>query len=373
MSIGKTLAARPWILALIIIMAVVVWMYTGASGKESATIPVTAGGGVTEPETVQRVKVATQQAEPIIRYISVYGRSAPVRTVEVNAETSGRVVSIGVERGQRVKKGEVIARLDLRDRQARLEQAKASVNEYAANYKAQLELKSSGYVSEAQIAEIIAKLEGAKVELVRAKLDLDYMVIRAPFDGVLESREVEIGDFVRAGDAIATVVDNTRLIVTATLSEQDAQHVSVGDDATAILVTGQEVSGKIRYIAPVADLATRTFAVELEVPNPDGSLPAGVTSEIRIAGGTVMAHRISPSLLNLDTEGEIGIKVVDDEDKVIFYPVEIARSQTNGIWVSGLPETARIITVGQGYVLPGQRVIPVYAEPGTALAAGRRP
>jgi multidrug efflux system membrane fusion protein len=119
-------------------------------------------------------------------------------------------------------------------------------------------------------------------------------------------------------------------------------------------------------------LSTRTFAVELEVPNPDGALPAGVTAEIQISGGTVMAHKISPSLLNLETDGTIGVKTLDDQDRVIFNPVAIARSQTDGIWVTGLPENARIITVGQGYVLVGQIVDPSSALTTTAVASGNK-
>jgi len=371
MSIGTTLAARPWIFALMIIALIAAWMFSGMVNKE-----VTGDMGTTvnlnaDNPTLRSVQVRTQLAEPVIRYINVYGRSAPARDVDIKAETNGRIEAIGINRGRFAKKGEIIARLDLRDRRARLAQAKASVKEFETSYNAQLELQGEGYVSETEIAQNIAKLEGARTELIRAQLDLEYMTIRAPYDGTLATREVEVGDFVRAGDVIANFVDNTKLIVSASLAEQDAQHVAVGDDAQAILVTGQEVTGKIRYVSPVADLSTRTFAVELEVPNPDGTLPAGVTAEIRITGGTVIAHKISPSLLNLETDGSIGVKTLDARDQVVFYPVEIARSQTDGIWVSGLPETARIITVGQGYVLAGQIVDPSNATTTTAIAAGK--
>jgi len=368
MSIGRTLAARPWILALVIIAAVVAWMFSGTMGHQagrSADVPVN-----DDPPVLRQVQVQTRHAEPVTRYIKVYGRSAPARTVELKAETNGRVVTIGVERGRPVKKGAAIARLDLRDRRARLQQAKASVREFETSYKAQLKLQNSGDVSETQVAQVVAQLEGAKTELLRAQLDLEHMTIRAPFDGTLETREVEVGDFVRSGDSIGNFVDNTRLIVSGSLAEKDAQHVTVHDQATAKLVTGQQVTGTIRFISPVADLATRTFGVELEIPNPDGSLPAGVTAEIRIAAGTVMAHRISPSLLNLQTDGTLGVKTLDDQNRVVFHPVEIARSQTNGIWVTGLPEIANIVTVGQGYVVAGQTVAPTYIEASTAVASG---
>jgi len=375
MSIGRTIAAKPWIPALAIIALVAAWMFSGTvrhdaddeTGVVSGPVGQSSQDGSSE---LRMVQVQTQQASPVIRYINVYGRSAPARSVDVKAETNGRVVAIGIHRGQSAKKSAVIARLDLRDRRARLAQAEASVKEFETNYNAQLKLQNDGYVSETDIAEVIAKLESSKTELVRAQLDLKYVTIRAPYDGALATRDVEVGDFVRAGDIIATFIDNTKLIVSASLAEKDAQYVTVGDEATAILVTGQEVNGKIRFISPVADLATRTFAVELEVPNPDGTLPAGVTAEIRIDGGTVMAHKISPSLLSLETDGTIGVKTLDDQNRVVFHPVDIARSQTDGIWVTGLSETARIITVGQGYVLAGQTVEPDETPSTTTVAQG---
>ncbi|MFQ5609324.1 MAG: efflux RND transporter periplasmic adaptor subunit [Woeseiaceae bacterium] len=370
MSISRTLAARPWISALAIVALVAVWMLSGTVGDPVPENSDTMRNVTSDGAVLRSVQMEIQRAEPIVRYINVYGRSAPARTVDVKAETNGRVAAVGAARGRPAKAGEVIARLDLRDRRARLAQAKASVEEFETSYRAQLELQSEGYVSETEIAEIVAKLEGARTELVRAQLDLEYMTIRAPFDGALATREVEVGDFVRAGDVIGNFIDNTKLIVSASLAEQDAQYAVVGDEASAVLVTGQEVVGKIRFISPLADVATRTFEVEVEVPNPEGSLPAGVTAEIRIAAGTVMAHKISPSLLNLETDGTIGVKTLDDQDRVIFHPVEIARSQTDGIWVTGLPDTARIITVGQGYVLAGQVVEPHDNPAATAVAAG---
>jgi multidrug efflux system membrane fusion protein len=189
----------------------------------------------------------------------------------------------------------------------------------------------------------------------------------------VQDRAVEVGDYVRAGDPVATFVDNTRLIVTGSLAEQEAGFVKVGDTAVAVLVTGQEARGRIRYLAPVADEATRTFTVELEIPNPRGVLPAGVTAEMRIPGGEVLAYRVAPSLLTLDAGGDLGIKTVDASNRVVFHKVEIAHSEANGVWVTGLPGSANIIVVGQGYVSEGQAVVAVAAQPETALAAGRAP
>ncbi|MDQ1303987.1 MAG: Efflux transporter periplasmic adaptor subunit [Pseudomonadota bacterium] len=363
------LTSRPKFIAAGLAVLVALWLLSGILGKESdqaatqTATPTTAG--------TMSVQFQSQVAQPVTRNLSVYGRTTPVRQVELKAETSGRVSELGVRRGALARSGELLLKLDLRDRQARLDQARAGLNQQQAAYEGQLELKPQGYVSETQLAETLAKLEAARAELTRAELDLEYMHIRAPFNGMVQERTVEIGDYVRAGDPVATFVDNTQLIVTGSIAEQDAGFLRVGTLATAHLVTGEVVSGKIRYIAPVADEATRTFTVELELPNPAGKLPAGVTTEMRIPAGVVLAYLVSPSLLTLDAEGELGIKTVAADGKVVFNRISIAQSGSNGIWVSGLPDQADIIVVGQGYVSAGQSVKAIPATAQDATAAGQ--
>jgi multidrug efflux system membrane fusion protein len=195
------------------------------------------------------------------------------------------------------------------------------------------------------------------------------MVIRAPFNGILQDRLVEIGDFVKSGDEVATFVDNTTIVVTGSVAEQEVGGIAIGDEATAKLITGQTVAGRIRYVAPVANQQTRTFTVELEIENADGSLPAGVTAEMNLPGSQALAQKISPALLTLDLDGNLGVKIVNDDRLVEFHPVVIAQSDTDGVWVAGLPESATIIVVGQGYVVPGQLVEAVYPDTETAVAA----
>lgn len=370
MRIVETLTRRPWLLAAGLTVFIVLWLASGALNREPTTTVGTAAPPTGTAATA-RVQIRAQQAEAVTRTISVYGRTAPARKVEIKAETSGRVTALGIARGEPAAAGQPLLKLDLRDRQARLDQARAGVSEYQSAWEGQQELKPQGYISDTQLAETRAKLEGAKAELIRAELDLEYMNVRAPFNGTVQERAVEVGDYVRAGDPVATFVDNTRLIVTGSIAEHDAGFVHVGGNATAVLVTGQEVKGQIRYLAPVAEESTRTFTVELEIPNPGGKLPAGVTAEMRIPGGEVLAFRIAPSLLTLDASGELGIKTVNAQQRVEFHRVALARSEANGVWVTGLPDASNIIVVGQGYVSAGQPVVAVEARPDTALAAGK--
>jgi multidrug efflux system membrane fusion protein len=347
---------KSWLISGGIVIVVVVWLASGQVSDDDAVPasraePIAAAGA---PKNAVRVR--TQSAEEVMRTIVVNGKTAPARIVQLAAETDGRVEFIGAERGASLERGAILVRLDERDRAARLAQARALVKQREVEYEARARLQSASYVSEAQLQEAIALLETAKAELTRAELDLEYMTIRAPFAGALQARMVEIGDFVKRGDPVATYVDNRTIIVSANVSEFDAQAVDVGETAEARLATGEVVRGRIRYVAPVADEATRTFAVELEVDNREGLLRAGGTAELRIPAERVLAHRISPSLLTLDDAGNVGVKIVSETGEVEFVVADIALSSHEGVWLAGLPETATIITVGQGYVAPGSVV-----------------
>ena len=356
MDLGKLKKFRSWLISAGIAVLVTLWLASGQLGgetpqEEPASVIASAASG-----QQSSVRVRTQSAEEIMRTIVVNGQTAPARIVDMAAETDGRVEYIGANRGTNVDRNAVIVRLDERDRKARLAQAEATVRQREVEYQGRLRLKGESYVSEAQLQEAVAQLEAARTELKRAQLDLEYMTIRAPFDGALQERHVEVGDFVKSGDPIARFVDNRKIVVTANVSEFDAGHVQTGQTAQARLATGETVHGTIRYVAPVADAATRTYTVELEVDNSDGKLRAGGTAELRVPAENVLAHRISPSLLTLDDAGNIGVKIINDEGEVEFVVADVALSTSDGVWIAGLPDLATIITVGQGFVVPGTMV-----------------
>jgi len=354
-KLSRFVATRPWIIAVALAIAVVAWMASGSAPGDKA--PATASAN--EDPALQQVQVSLQRAEPVLRTVTLYGRTAPARSVELKAETKGRVVAIGSARGEQVDTGGVLVKLDERDRAARLNEARATVYQRQIEYEAQKPLLEDGYITEGQLAAGAANLERARAELRRAELDLQYMTIRAPFDGAMQDRYVEVGDYLEVGDPVARYIDDRMLIVTASIAEQDVAGIRNQPTAEALLITGERVEGRIRYIAPVAQEATRTFTVELELDNADGRLPAGVTAELKVPAGEVLAHKISPAVLTLDDDGVLGVKVVDAADQVVFHPADVVKSSSDGVWIAGLPERAAVITVGQGFVRSGERVATV--------------
>lgn len=346
---------KSWLTSAGIAVAIAAWLASGSLSREENSDPAATSEPVAA-DVRTSVRVRSQAAEQVTRTITVNGKTAPARVVQINAETDGRVVSVGVERGERLDRGEVIVRLDERDRKARLSQAQATVKQRELEFAARDKLMNESYVSEAQLQEAAAMLETARAELARAELDIDHMVIRAPFDGALQDRGLEVGAYVKSGDPVATFVDERKLIVSANVSEFDAKYVSMGQSGSALLATGQEVEGVIRYVAPVADEATRTFVVELVVDNTAGDYRGGITAKLRIPAETVFAHKISPSLLTLDDDGNLGVKTVNEIGQVEFHRADIAMSSSEGVWIAGLPHSASIITVGQGFVNEGSFV-----------------
>lgn len=357
----------------VITLALVGWIasrYVGPTAEEPVAVTPVAtrsDGTAAEPPRM-RVQVRDSRATPVVREIVLNGRSAPARSVELRAEVTGRVVELPVERGAAVAAGDVIARLDRRDREAWLRQAEAALARAEVEFDAGQKLRKKDFMAETELAGKLAALEQARAEVEKAQLDLDHSAVKAPFAGVLDRRPIELGDLVETGDRIGTVLELDPLLVTADVAEVDVANLHVGQAGVAELVTGQRVPGRVRYIASEADAATRTFRVELELPNPGNRLPAGSSAVLRVALAPLPAHEVSSALLALDDQGTVGVKAVDDGGTVRFYPATIIRSSPDSVALAGLPDQLRLITVGQGFVRDGQSVEPV-PEPPAAVAS----
>lgn len=301
------------------------------------------------------VRVRTLKAENRQADITLRGHTEAERKVEIKTETAGVVSAVPVDEGATVKQGDLICELEVKARQAMLNQAKSRMREQELKYEGSRQLSGKGYRSETTVATDLATLQTAKAEVERMEQELENTKIRAPFDGVVDRRMVDIGDYMNVGAPCALVFDEDPFLVIAQVSERQVGSLAIGDVGTAKLVTGESVTGKIRFISKTADAATRTFRVEVEVPNTDHKLRDGITAEIKVAVKTVAAHLISPAILALDDHGAVGVRVVED-GVVAFLPVSIVSDDQTGIWVTGLPETVTVITVGQEFVSAGQKV-----------------
>jgi multidrug efflux system membrane fusion protein len=352
-----------YLIALVIALVAAGWLASaylgGTSPGDNEGADMAAEPATPAAKAPMRVQVRNSVAE--IRAVSLVltGQTEPSRYATLKAETGARVVAVGATEGAMVKKDDVVVQLAMDERKALLNEARALVKQRQVEYTAASKLSSKGYQTQTRLAETKANLEAAQAQLGRIEVDIERTVIRAPFDGIVEDRMVEVGDYLGIGDPIALMIDLDPLIAVARVSEREIAGVAVGGEGKMRLITGDIVDGRVRYVSSVASDGTRTFRVELEIENGGNRLAAGLTAEINLPVATAEAHKMSPAALTLDDTGVIGVKIVDADNIVRFRPIKLVADGNDGVWVGGLPREATIITVGQEFVLPGQTVTPV--------------
>lgn len=374
-SASRTPIRRSYVIAGIILVVLAVWVASGAlnrsdkeakGGAEQGDI---AASAATDPKAVPvegkakvgatqkpSVRVRSITAEIRQRELAVRGKTEALRKVQVRAETSGTIAAIRADKGAVVKAGDTICELKVDARLAMLNEARANQTQYRLQFEASKKLQQKGFRSDTSTAGDLARYQAAKAQVERMQQELENTKIRAPFDGVVDDRMVNVGDYLAPGQVCAMVVDQDPFLVVGQVSEKDILEVKIGDTGWAKLITGERVEGRVRFVAKSADNATRTFRMELEVANRAGAIRDGITADIHINANKVEAHRISPAILSLDEKGAVGVRILDATKHVRFMPVQIVADSPEGVWVTGLPKTVTIITVGQEYVTNGQEV-----------------
>lgn len=358
---------RSWLLPLSLALIVVLWVWSGDWGDDPDTSLAPSAGA--SSSTLPRVRVRDSEARPMTSQLTLQGRTVAERTVLLRAETHGVVQEVKVERGARVKESALLVKLAVDDRQVRLQEARSALAQARAEFDASAALKKRGYQADTEVARAQAALDAAAAAVRLAELELARVVVQSPIAGVVNERHVELGTFLDRGDPIVTIVDLDPIRVVGQVSERYLGQIRKGAVGTARFIEGTSVYGVVRYVGRVASESTRTFPVELEVPNPDERIIEGVTAELSLPIDLVKAHRVSASALTLSDSGQLGIMAVDDDKKVVFHEVQILGDSPEGLWLGGLPPTLRLVTLGQEFVRPGQQVEPVAAEDSAAAGA----
>lgn len=373
-----------------------VWLLSGQFSRTPGAVEEVAVEEHTETKrSLTSVRVRTIEAVPHEVTLSIRGRTEAVRSVQIRAETASRVVALPAEKGTFVNEGDVLCELSVDAREAQVQEARALLKQRRLEWDAAQRLQKQGHRSETQTAAIEAGYRSAQANLRRSEIELARTKIRAPYAGIYNDRRVEIGDFMQPGQVCGSVVAQDPFLVVGQVSERDVGRLRMGDKGTARLLSGEFVTGHIRYIASAADPATRTFKIELEIANPSGH-PApqaaveedttevvevaesnvvknisliprpifrdGITAELFFPLGAAPAHHISPAVLGLNTQGEVGVRIIDDKNTVSFVRVQIISDTATGVWVAGLPPVSTVITVGQELVLPGEEVEAIREE-----------
>jgi multidrug efflux system membrane fusion protein len=302
--------------------------------------------------------------------IVLRGRTAASRSVEVRAETTGTVISQPRQRGSLVAEGDILCEIDpgtraasLAEAEARLEEASARLAEAEINFNTTTRLSEEGYSAQNRVATAEATLraarsgvEAAQAGIEAARAEMARLTIAAPFAGVLEVNSAEHGSLLAAGGLCATVIQLDPMLVVGYAAETQIDRLTAGAMAGARLSNGEQVVGQVTFLSRASDPATRTFRVEITVPNPDLAIRDGMSADMLIAATATRGHLVPGSALTINDEGTLGLRLVDATNHTVFAPVTVLRDAPQGFWVSGLPAEADVIVVGQEYVTDGIEV-----------------
>ena len=362
------------IIAVVLSIAVAGWMLSGklgGGGTPPADTEAGPGPPAADPPPL-RVRVKRMRARTHAVAITVRGRSEAGRRVDLRAETDGRIVEIGASRGDEVRKDGVIARLADEGRLAKVAEYRARLRQRQIHYEATAALAERGLSSKEALATAKADIDAARAAVAQVEVEIARTRLRAPFDGLLLEGHADFGDYLKKGDRFGRIIDLDPILFVGSVTERSVARLRAGLPAVARSLGGDEVRGTLRYIAPSADPATRTYRIEVEAANPGYRIREGITADIAIETDTRMAHFVTPALLSLADDGTIGLKTVDGENRVRFRPVDIIEDTPDGIWIGGLPREILVITVGQEFVVAGQEVRPVDPDrPGDAPGRDR--
>jgi multidrug efflux system membrane fusion protein len=340
----------------VVVVAGLVALYFIARSLMSLGAPATAHPKAKPPSGPPSVQ-ARLIPEVERRYdVVVRGRTQATRAVVVRSETSGVVAQAPVLQGTYVKQGQVLCRLAVDARQAALDQAHAAEKSAELAQQQNEQLAAKGFRSPTQVLQGQANLDASRAAVRQAEIALAQVNLKAPFAGVFDHRDAEIGAFLGPGQPCGTMIEIDPLLVVGDVPETQAAKMKVGAPATAKLVSGQTLSGRIRYVSHDADPQTRTYHLEMTLPNPRLDVRSGLSAEMHIGAGSGPAHLVPVSSLVLDSAGRQGVRYVVGDGRVAFAPVSVIEETHDGVWVTGLSGPVQLITVGQSYVADGQKV-----------------
>lgn len=356
-------------LAILVFLGSAAWIATGefsfvgsAASKESAPAETPKAEA---PAELPTVGVAVIPQIEHARSVKISGVTEADKQTVMTARSGGIIDELAVKQGDPVKQGQVIARIAPEGRDATLRTAEQLLEQRKAEADATSRLVKQGTLATLQGDAAMSALRAAESQVEAAQADMEKLDVVAPYDGIINTLDIEKGATVSAGMAVATLISLDPIIGVGEVNEADLGVARVGDVAELRLVSGATVNGTIRYISRSAQAATRTYTVEVKVPNPDLKISAGMTTEVILRGQPVLATPVPRSVVALNDAGDLGVRTVDDNDVVQFHPIDIVDDTTGALILGGIPKGARVIVAGQNTVADGAKVNPVEADSAT--------
>ncbi|MEZ5778795.1 MAG: efflux RND transporter periplasmic adaptor subunit [Paracoccaceae bacterium] len=351
--------------AVIVLIAAAIWVGTGefasvGSEEAKAAEPARESQPTEKAEepapTLRTVAAIVPEFTEHAREIRLSGNTGADKRAVLATRSNGIIESLPIAQGDTVADDEVVMSIEGPDVAAGVETARAVLAQRAQELSVAEKLFKTGNTAELQLIGVRAAKAAAEAELSQAQAAVDRLEVRAPFAGIIDSVEVELGEWVPVGTPIATLLSLDPIVVRAEVSELDVGYVAAGNKAEVRLVSGETLEGTVRHVAREASEATRTFPVEVTVPNPDGRIPSGMTADVRLYAKPVWAVTVPRSIITLSEEGELGLRTVDADGAAHFASVELIDDTPEGLILAGVPDDAQIIVSGQDLVRDGEKV-----------------
>lgn len=356
------------LLAFAVLIGAGAWVATGefaavGMGGHSSEAAEPAEAAAPAPEAapeagppMRTVSVATPLFKDHARVIRLSGITAPDKSTMLAARTEGIVKTLDLEKGQMVDEGAVVMTLEGPEVHAQAKIAQITLDQAKRDLDVAERLYRGGNKAETAYNAAVTAMKSAEAALALANASVDRLTLRTPFAGMIDTVEIEPGEWVQGGAPVASLLALDPIVVKIEVSERDVGFFAPGAKARVTLVTGQEREGTISYIAREASAQTRTFPVEVRLANSDYKLPAGMTAQVELLAPPVKAVTVPRSVITLSEDGDIGLRVVGDDDIAQFAPVGIIDDTPDGLVVTGVPSGSRIVVAGQDLVRDGDKV-----------------
>ena len=248
------------------------------------------------------------------RTVNISSTSEAYRRIQIQSEITSKIKKVLKTKGSLIKENEVIIKLEEYD-----------------SYK---KLFDNGLIS---------------------KNEFNKIALLTPFEGILlDGHKIE-GELITPGSVVYEIIDLSKIKIIGYVNENEINGIST-DNTVEVKILNKKIRGVIDYISPIADYDTKTFEIIVIFDNSNLQIRDGISAELSIYKDKIKVHKISPSVLSLGEDGDIGIKVLNKDNEVIFKEIEIIDDTSDYMLISGLDDEENIITIGQQYVSSGDKV-----------------
>ena len=354
LRIIKYITVKSYLIAIAIFIVLLFWMLTPHTRTES-TISEDELSFNNTATILPRVQTSHYVSQPMTKNMTLYGKSEANRSVIIGAEVAGKIIKVNINKGAYIKRHKTIVNIEKSDIPARLKQAKASLTERELTYKAVKSLNDKGLQGRVRLAEVNTQLLSAKTDVEHLQLILKRTNVIAPFSGILQLQYADLGNYLQVGDPIFSLENTDPIVIRGDATEHNINDLELGQTVSATLISGEVLEGKLSYIASMADGDSSTFRVEAKFPNPQLKIFSGISAKLTLPLYQVDAIYVSPSVLAMDEDGNLGVKTVKD-GIVVFHGINLVEADNEGVWLSGFNGEVDIITLGQGFVKAGDKV-----------------